>query len=154
MNSSDIGNIFNKIEIGLGIERNIKMMGLTTSQGKAVFLQQENKPYLQVSVKNFAVMFNLDVSGSMSGNKWSNVCDSVTTFISKLGSSDLVSGLVFNDQSKLISNIKEDDKLFAHSSANKVNAISNNTKINFNVSQAAKKEEDCTIMWFQTSIYY
>jgi uncharacterized protein YegL len=48
-------------------------------------------------VKNFAVMFNLDVSGSMSGSKWTNVCKSVSAFISKLGGSDLVSGLVFNN---------------------------------------------------------
>jgi hypothetical protein len=97
VNSSDISNIFNKIEVGLGISKNIKMMGVTSSQGNAVFLKQEYNPYLQIKVKNFAVMFNLDVSGSMSGNKWNNVCSSVTNFIKKMGGNDLVSGLVFND---------------------------------------------------------
>jgi uncharacterized protein YegL len=56
-------------------------------------------------MKNFAVMFNLDVSGSMSGNKWNSVCTSVNGFISKLGDTDLVSGLVFNDEVKLLSKI-------------------------------------------------
>ncbi len=73
------------------------MMGVSNQQGNALFLKQEYNPYLQIKVKNFAVMFNLDVSGSMSGSKWNNVCSSVGTFISKLGDTDLVSGLVFND---------------------------------------------------------
>jgi hypothetical protein len=105
-------------------------------------LRRENQPYLQVRVKNFAVMFNLDVSGSMSGNKWTNVCSSVTSFISKLGESDLVSGLVFNDQSKLLSNIQEDDKLFARprssSNATKTTAVTNNTRIQFYANQGGK----------------
>ncbi len=89
------------------------MMGVTSSQGNALFLKQEYNPYLQIKVKNFAVMFNLDVSGSMSGNKWTNVCSSVGNFIEKMGNTDLVSGLVFNDEVKLISSIKENDKLVA-----------------------------------------
>lgn len=31
VNSSDIGNIFNKIEIGLGLQQNLRMMGVTSS---------------------------------------------------------------------------------------------------------------------------
>lgn len=81
------------------------MTNISTNEVNAVVLQRENKPYLQIKVKNFAVMFNLDVSGSMNGSKWNNFCSSVTSFISKLGGSDLVSGLVFNDQVKLLSNI-------------------------------------------------
>jgi len=57
-------------------------------------------------------MFNLDVSGSMLGNKWNSVCSSVNAFISKLGDSDLVSGVVFNDQSKILNKMSENDPLF------------------------------------------
>lgn len=97
MNSSDIGNVFNKIQINLGIQQNLRMVGVASGEGKnAMLIHREVKPCLQVSVKNFAVMFNLDVSGSMSGNKWNNVCNSVDTFVSKLGGSDFISGLVFN----------------------------------------------------------
>jgi hypothetical protein len=102
-------------------------------------------------VKNFAVMFNLDVSGSMSGNKWNNVCSSVTSFISKLGGSDLVSGLVFNDQAKLLSNIEENDKLFSRprSSSNAVKAtvVQSKTGVQFYVKQNGNNgEEECAIM--------
>lgn len=134
----------------MGLQQNIQMMGVTSTQGNAVFVRREVNPVLQVRVKNFAVMFNLDVSGSMSGNKWSNVCSSVGTFISKLGESDLVSGLVFNNEVKLLSNIKEDDKLFQRprSNSNAVKAVTNanNTKVNFYVTQTTKKEDDCNIM--------
>lgn len=73
------------------------MMGVTSTAGNALFLKQEVNPYLQIKVKNFAVMFNLDVSGSMSGSKWNNVCTSVNAFIGKMGQTDLVSALVFNN---------------------------------------------------------
>ena len=99
-------------------------------------------------MKNFAVMFNLDVSGSMSGSKWTNVCKSVSTFISKLGGSDLVSGLVFNDQVKMLSSIKEDDKLFARprsiSNAKQATTM-NSTKVQFYVNQKGSQEE-CNMM--------
>lgn len=60
-------------------------------------VQEQHRPVVQVKMKNFAVMFNLDVSGSMSGTKWTNVCKSVDGFISKMGNTDVVSGLVFNN---------------------------------------------------------
>ena len=74
-------------------------------------VRQQVNPCLRLSVKSFAVMFNLDVSGSMSGNRWSSVCQSVNQFIGKMGSGDLVSGLVFNDEVKLISNLDANDVL-------------------------------------------
>lgn len=95
----------------MGIQKNTNIVGLQTNNGQALILQQKSNPYLQLSVKHFAVMFNLDVSGSMSGNKWSAVCSSVNNFISKMGQTDLVSGLVFNDKVQLISNLKEGDEL-------------------------------------------
>lgn len=88
------------------------MVQVASGENKALLLHKEVKPCLQVSVKNFAVMFNLDVSGSMSGNKWSNVCSSVDSFVNKLGDSDFVSGLVFNHEVKLISNMQANDPLF------------------------------------------
>lgn len=112
VSSSDIGNIFNKIEVELGLRRDIRMTGITNGKETAVIIQPEVNAYMSITVKNFAVMFNLDVSGSMSGNKWTNVCNSVSSFISKLGGTDLVSGLVFNSQVKLLSDIKADDALF------------------------------------------
>lgn len=76
------------------------MMGITSQQGQAFLVKKEVNPYLQFTVKNFAIMLNLDVSGSMDGKKWTSVCSSVTNFMAKLGNSDLVSALVFNDEVK------------------------------------------------------
>jgi len=52
---------------------------------------------------NYAVLFNLDMSGSMASNgKWRNVCRSVSQFVSYLGNKDIVAGLVFNDKPMLL----------------------------------------------------
>jgi hypothetical protein len=105
VNTSDIASIFNKIEINLGLKEDIKMMGITSQQGQAFLVKKEVNPYLQFTVKNFAIMLNLDVSGSMDGKKWTSVCSSVTNFMAKLGDSDLVSALVFNDEVKILTKV-------------------------------------------------
>ncbi len=48
------------------------------------------------------MLFNLDISGSMDGKRWNNVCKSVESLIETLGDGDFVAGLVFNDESKLL----------------------------------------------------
>ena len=57
-------------------------------------------------------MFNLDVSGSMFGQNWNSVCSSVNKFVAKLGDGDLISGIVFNNEAKLISSMSHNDPLF------------------------------------------
>jgi len=136
VNSSQIGSIFNKIEVSLGLQKQVNLIGVNSQQGKALMIKQELNPYLQVHVKNFALMFNLDVSGSMSGTKWGSVCTSVSNFIGKLGDGDLVSALVFNDEVKLLSNLSSNDKLFEQQKSvssnsqqsNKINMVVNGKK--------------------------
>ena len=45
----------------------------------------------------YAVLFNLDKSGSMMGSKWRNVCNAVETFIQNMGEEDIVACITFND---------------------------------------------------------
>jgi hypothetical protein len=73
---------------------------------------------LQLKVQNFAVLLNLDVSGSMAGQKWRSVCSSVDKFVDFLGENDLVSALVFNHETKMLSKMGADDKLFERPKSN------------------------------------
>ena len=123
------------------------MMGITSQQGQAFLVKKEVNPYLKFSVKNFAIMLNLDVSGSMDGKKWTSVCSSVTNFMAKLGNSDLVSALVFNDEVKLLTKISEDDKVFARPrSSSGVQAKTQNQQMKFIINSSVNNEEECRIM--------
>lgn len=123
------------------------MMGITSQQGQAFLVKKEVNPYLKFTVKNFAIMLNLDVSGSMDGKKWTSVCSSVTNFMAKLGNSDLVSALVFNDEVKLLTKISEDDKVFARPrSSSVVQAKTQNQQMKFIINSSVNNEEDCRIM--------
>lgn len=123
------------------------MMGITSQQGQTFLLKKEVNPYLKFTVKNFAIMLNLDVSGSMDGKKWTSVCSSVTNFMAKLGNSDLVSALVFNDEVKLLTKISEDDKVFARPrSSSGVQANTQNQQMKFIINSSVNNEEDCRIM--------
>lgn len=57
-------------------------------------------------------MFNLDVSGSMSGSKWNSVCQSVSRFTNFLGETDLIAAMVFNSEVKLLATMSVNDPLF------------------------------------------
>ena len=62
--------------------------------------------------QNYSVLFNLDVSGSMIGNKWENVCQAVARFTSFLGQNDLIAAMVFNHEAKLLASMSANDPLF------------------------------------------
>lgn len=85
---------------------------ISNMQTTAIAFRKTTQPVLQLKVQNYAVLFNLDVSGSMSGQKWTSVCESVDSFIDYLGEDDLVSALVFNNETKQLSKMNADDKLF------------------------------------------
>lgn len=85
---------------------------MVNNQRAAFMVRDEISPFLAVNVQNYAVLFNLDVSGSMAGTKWNNVCDSVDRFVSYLGENDLVAAMVFNHEVKLLAKMSPNDSLF------------------------------------------
>lgn len=50
----------------------------------------------------YAVLFTLDISGSMYGHKWDVTRHAVVDFIRYLGPNDIVSAIVFNDYPHLV----------------------------------------------------
>ena len=85
---------------------------MANNQGAALIYHEEIKPFLAVQQQNYSVLFNLDVSGSMSGNKWRSVCHSVSRFANFLGGNDLIAAMVFNHESKLLVSMSPNDPLF------------------------------------------
>jgi uncharacterized sporulation protein YeaH/YhbH (DUF444 family) len=56
----------------------------------------------QSQAENYAVLFTLDISGSMSGHKWEVTRHATVDFIRYLGNNDVVSAIVFNDHPHLV----------------------------------------------------
>jgi len=50
-----------------------------------------------VNKKRFAVIINIDRSGSMAGSRWNNATDSAIKYIRSLTNEDLVCGIAFNN---------------------------------------------------------
>jgi hypothetical protein len=69
---------------------------VANNQGAAFMIHEEINPFLALQRQNYAVMFNLDVSGSMSGQKWNSVCQSVARFTNFLSEGDIIAAMVFN----------------------------------------------------------
>lgn len=111
VNNAEIGRIFQRITVSLGLQERQEIIGIQSNQTTAIMMQTRRQPVIHVKKQNFAVLLNLDVSGSMEGAKWNSVCSSVDSFIDYLGEDDLVSAMVFNDEVKMLSKISTQDRL-------------------------------------------
>ena len=65
--------------------RRRQIVGALSEEQIAIMVHDQVDPCLQISIQRYAVLFNLDVSGSMQGSKWRSVCGSVDNFVSHLG---------------------------------------------------------------------
>jgi hypothetical protein len=70
----------------------------------AMAVQQRNVPVMTIRRRNFAVLLNLDISGSMGGQRFNALRGSVQNFLRNLDGNDVASCLVFNDRVQLINN--------------------------------------------------
>lgn len=67
-----------------------------------LMMSEEYRDFLHLTENYYGVLFNLDMSGSMKGNKWSKVCAGTEYFIRCLGEGDFVGCMVFNDENVLV----------------------------------------------------
>ena len=102
INAIQINDIFEKIKVNVGLLQRTGMVGVASDNAAYVTYHQSIDPVLFVEKQRYVVLFTLDISGSMAGNKWARVCESVEKFVSYLGSEDLVGAIVFNDTVKLL----------------------------------------------------
>jgi Mg-chelatase subunit ChlD len=102
INGVQINDIFEKIKVNVGLLQRTGMVGVASGNAAFVAYQQTVDPVIFVEKQRYVVLFTLDISGSMAGNKWTRVCESVEKFVSYLGNEDLVGAIVFNDTVKLL----------------------------------------------------
>lgn len=100
----EISQIFEKIKISLGIYQRTEVVGVQTQNFNLIAAQQKIDPVLLLKAQKYVVLFTLDMSGSMSGTKWNQVCESVSNFVKYLGKDDLVAGIVFNEKVLILLN--------------------------------------------------
>ena len=105
INSMNIEEIFDNIQVSLGILTQTALLGIKgQNEGEgAIIAMQKKRPVITVGVKNFVVLFNLDISGSMAGSKWRQVVTAVDRFISNLAKGmNFVNCIVFNSDVKAL----------------------------------------------------
>mmetsp|Transcript_10567 Transcript_10567/g.20346 ORF Transcript_10567/g.20346 Transcript_10567/m.20346 type:complete len:288 (+) Transcript_10567:2045-2908(+) len=100
INSINLSQIFDRIQVSLGIRRQTQIAGIRSEGVTAVSVQQRVDRVLMVNRKTFAVLFNLDVSGSMEGDRWSQVKNCVAGFLRNMSPTDIVAGICFNEQAR------------------------------------------------------
>jgi hypothetical protein len=89
---TDITKMFHRIRTNAGMLARGPMNGMNNM----------NTVNSTPQVENYAVLFTLDISGSMSGHKWEVTRHATVDFIRYLGNNDVVSCIVFNDNPHLV----------------------------------------------------
>lgn len=104
VNKVQLGDIFERISASIGVRREVNVGVIQAGGMNAMAFSQRNVPILQVRRRNFAVLLNLDISGSMNGQRFNSLRGSVQNFMRNLDGNDIASCLVFNDRVQLINN--------------------------------------------------
>ena len=98
VSSLNISSLFDHIRVSLGIERQYAVGVVAGGDGRAAMVVgAQDRAVMQVTRQPYAVVFNLDISGSMQGARWKRVIESVKQFLSQMPGDDLVAGLCFNE---------------------------------------------------------
>jgi len=100
----EISQIFERIIVLLGIVNRTNVVAMSNENQSLVVATEQREPAILLKEQRYVCLFTLDMSHSMKGNKWNTVCNSVASFISYLGPTDLVAGIVFNEQSLILLN--------------------------------------------------
>ena len=130
INSVDLDSIFEKITAEfIAVRREIRV-GMASAGGvTAIAVAQKDSAIFSLRKTNFAVLLNLDISGSMKGARFESLKGSVSRFLKKLDGNDIVSCLVFNNETKLLQNFKfQPAKKIARPPPARVNNSSNNSE--------------------------
>lgn len=103
INSIDISDLFSRIQMEIGVIRRTQVGIVQSHTGQqAMMVAQSAQPVARISKVSFAIVFNIDISGSMSGRRYELVKRSVREFLRECPDDDLVAGICFNDRPTLL----------------------------------------------------
>jgi len=135
VSTMEIGSIFEKIKINLAEIRQTKVGLIADERAAVLAINQKVDHILMVKKQSFVVLFTLDISGSMAGGKWTQVCQSVDSIIDNLGDEDVVGCVVFNDKIQNVLTMKENAPEPVRNNANyNRNNLNNQPPVNNNKS--------------------
>ncbi|KAL4491456.1 hypothetical protein ABPG72_008112 [Tetrahymena utriculariae] len=100
--TANVGEIFSRIQAQVRVSQQTRVQAVQTNNIALMRVQQEEHRVLELQVKKFIVVFNLDISGSMAGSRWRQVCDCVSKFTDSLTEHDFASVILFNDQIQIV----------------------------------------------------
>jgi len=98
-----ISDIFNHIQLQLVRRQEVAVIG---NSQMAIVATRQNYG-LELAVNHYLVLFTLDISGSMAGQRWKQVIESVSKFLQSMPSRDIFGILLFNDEIKIITGSSE-----------------------------------------------
>jgi hypothetical protein len=106
----NIAELFDRIQVNLGTLRETRVGVAQSPTGEqAIIITQRDQAVMQVSRTSFAIVFNIDISGSMRENgRYERVKESVEHFLQKCPPDDLVSGICFSNSVVLLGPMQAD----------------------------------------------
>lgn len=95
---NQLPDVFNKILVGIKRQKLSEQTSINRC-GQAAYpsLVENGECFVQDKV-HFAVLLSLNISSSMSGEKWTNVVQGVNSLMNVLEDTDVISCIVFNQQ--------------------------------------------------------
>eukprot|EP01084_Bolivina_argentea_P199308 341054_1 len=91
-------DIFSEITLSLGIRRRVALI----TDGTNIAGVSSETYYLKAQREKFLVLFDLDMSGSMSGRRWNSLLRALESFFDGLDDSDIIGCVLFNHQAQCI----------------------------------------------------
>ena len=137
----EISKVFEKIKIQLGLG---KKLALIEGENMIAITQQN---FLSIGVKKerYVVLFTLDKSFSMKGQKWKKLCQGVEIFMKGLDDNDLVGCTLFNNNVIILSNEIQNENDYSILYDNKMKnseELFNTSLVISNGNNSSKNDED------------
>lgn len=129
VDAANIEEVFEKIKISLGVVQRTQAVAARGENGNFMAVRQQQQAFLLAEKQMFIVLFTLDMSGSMSGGRWTKVCSSVDRFVRMLGPEDLICGIAFNENVYIITKPIDQGRNYRPAPAPAIQHYNNNATI-------------------------
>ncbi|EAS02049.1 von willebrand factor type A domain protein (macronuclear) [Tetrahymena thermophila SB210] len=100
--TANIDDIFKRIQAQVRVLQQTRVQAIQSNNIAVMRVQQQEQRMLELKIKKFIVVFNLDISGSMAGQRWRQVCNCVSRFTDSLTENDFASVILFNDSIRIV----------------------------------------------------
>ncbi|KAM3134477.1 hypothetical protein pb186bvf_013443 [Paramecium bursaria] len=97
--------LFSRIVLSLRQRVSVQSLNISTNNASFGMTRIQTRPELNVQINRYLILLTIDVSGSMDGQRHNKVVNAVNQITGTLGPEDLVCGIVFNTDCKLLSKL-------------------------------------------------